>query len=570
MEDPLRYSQAVWILLSGIFVIMALFLMVFLTINCLACFGKQAERDADTEIVKSFDNSHQSDLELEQAQEVEYETSAIVSGDHSSTIRSIVSEPIISISSRPGKPVATNVTHDSVKLEWTKPEQGARNIKSYTILYCSVNDPLNQWIQYKMKSTTESLIVSELSECTFYHFKVRADYETDIGVESVVSDAIQMKMIIPGKPGKPKASVISHDSIQLEWAKPEQGAHNLTSYTILYCCTTIYSNTHNMWKEHKDVSKETVIVPQLSQNTIYYFKIRPECANGAGLESDISEPATTKMVVQSKPGKPRASKINHDSIELEWKKPEQDAHNITTYVIFYRSTSDPPNQWNRFETQNADTKVTLSNLLEKIIYRFKVQPKYEGGVGIESEESEPIKAKVTFREAYHLLWKAREKWYEIGLCLRVDDGFLNVTQRSHSLDICYREMLTWWYNNTGGDFQMLIDALRHETVGYQDLASSIEAESDVQASTPAHSTIAQSGVGFECPLCHNCSLEMYLKRECPKLPLSPESAFPYLDTSKLTPDERLALYVKLTEDAENINERFKDLVDELTEPFKQM
>jgi hypothetical protein len=397
-----------------------------------------------------------------------------------------------------------------------------------------------------------------------------AEYEIGIGAESIESDAIRTKMIIPSKPGKPKASIVAHDSIQLEWEKPEQGAHNLTSYTVLYHCTT--SNTR-MWKEHKDVSKEMVIVPQLSENAIYYFKIRSECANGAGLESDISEPATTKMIVQSKPGKPKASKITHNSFELEWTKPDQGAHNITAYEIFYRSTSDPPNQWTQLKTQNADTKITVSNLLEKTIYKFKVQPKYEGGVvGIESEESEPMKVKVTFREAYYLLWKAREKWYEIGLCLRVDDGVLNVNHKSRSFDIdyCYKEMLRWWYDNTSGDWQMLIDALHHETVGHQDLANSIEAESDFLASTPTHGTIAQSGEGFECPLCHTCSLEKYIKRECPELPSSPDSAFPYLDTSKLTSDERLALYVKLTEDAENTNEQFKDLVDELTETFKRM
>lgn len=549
MEDIFMYSQAVWILLSGISIILALFLMVFLTTNCLRCFRKQAARDTDTELLLD-----------KQIQEVEYNSSLTVSDDHSSTT---------SIPCRPGKPVATSVTHDSVKLEWTKPEQGAHNIKSYTILHCSESDPSNQWIQHKVQSTTESLIVSELSEYTFYRFKVRADCETGIGVESDVSDAIQTHMIIPGKPGKPKASIVSHDSIQLEWAKPEQGDHNLTSYTVLYCCMS--SNTR-LWKEHKAVSTEKVIVPQLSEKEIYYFKIRSECAkfNGAGLESDISEPVTTKMIVQGKPGKPRASEVNHDSIELEWTKPEQGAHNITTYVIFYRSTSDCPNKWTQLKTQNAETKVTVSNLLEKTIYRFKVQPKYEGGVGIESEESEPIKAKVTFREAYHLLWKAREKWYEIGLCLRVDDDLLNVIQKSRSFDIdfCYKEMLRWWYDNSSGDWQMLIDALHHETVSHQSLAN--ETESDYQANAPTHGTMSQSGGGFECPHCHTCSLEQYLKRECPEFPSSPDSAFPYLDTSKLTPDEKLSLYVKLTEDAEKINKQFKGLVDELIELFKQM
>ena len=79
----------------------------------------------------------------------------------------------------------------------------------------------------------------------------------------------------------------------------------------------------------------------LLERTVYSFKVQPECADGFGLMSDISEPITTKMIIRSKPGKPRASKVTHNSIELEWTKPELGTYKVTSHSIFYCSISDP-------------------------------------------------------------------------------------------------------------------------------------------------------------------------------------------------------------------------------------
>ena len=56
------------------------------------------------------------------------------------------------------------MTHDSIQLEWTKPEQGACNINAYTVFYSELP---NQWNpECKVKCTTQTMIVSELSEST--------------------------------------------------------------------------------------------------------------------------------------------------------------------------------------------------------------------------------------------------------------------------------------------------------------------------------------------------------------------------------------------------------------------
>lgn len=177
------------------------------------------------------------------------------------------------------------------------------------------------------------------------------------------------------KPGKPKALSVSHDSIQLEWTKPEQDVCNniIASYTIFYRSNTDASDQW-MQQEAKSAIEEATVL-KLSENGIYLFKVRPELKNGHhGPESDESEPIQTDMIIPSKPGQPSTLNITHDSVELEWSKPEQGAHNVTSYSILYRSISDPSDQWMLHETKAVEGKATvmISHLSENSTYVFKV------------------------------------------------------------------------------------------------------------------------------------------------------------------------------------------------------
>ena len=433
-----------------------------------------------------------------------------------------------------------------------------------------------------MKSHTETLIASELLESTFYWFKIRCDSQCKhcAGIDSDVSDPIQTKMFVPSepgkpskpsKPGKPKASKVTHDSIQLKWKKSEQGAHIITSYTLFYRSISDHTDVI-VWSEKNAIMNEEVLLSQLSENTVYYFKVRPECEAGTGLESDISDPIRTKMIIPSMPSKPKASSVTHNSIQLEWTKPREGAHNVTSYVIFYQCLSDIPDKWNRFETNTDEETVTVSNLQQNTTYHFKLQPKYSGGVGKESDISESIKTKelLVFNEVFRKLWNASVKWYNIGLCLGLDKTSLDIIKKNNQQDIdsCFREMLNLWFKQVRGTWQMLIDALHDETVGFHDLANSITDE------TVSHESItvndASKNKGFKCPLCGTCSLDKYLKRECPQFYSLSDSAFPFLDTNKLTEDEKLALHVKLIKETNNINDNFNDLLYQLSELFEEM
>ena len=220
-----------------------------------------------------------------------------IQSEYDSGIRgamSDVSDPIqteIIVPSKPEKPVLLNATSDSVELEWPKITQGVHNIADIIILYRSSDDLSDQWMSHKV--TKEETIVSGLKENTTYYFKIHLECITGIvTLESVISDPITTKVIAPSKPGIPRPTCITHDSIQLEWTEPEKGANNITAHTVFYLCKG--AEWRNQLQKI-DPCRNKVVVSNLLPNTTYYFKIRPVYKGGVGEESDISESITTKL-----------------------------------------------------------------------------------------------------------------------------------------------------------------------------------------------------------------------------------------------------------------------------------
>ena len=79
---------------------------------------------------------------------------------------------------RPGKPHATQVTHNSLVLSWGKPQySGADSVQSYTITYRAKDDPPGR-SHTQTASQLEHTELTNLAAKTTYLFKVRADSAT--------------------------------------------------------------------------------------------------------------------------------------------------------------------------------------------------------------------------------------------------------------------------------------------------------------------------------------------------------------------------------------------------------
>ena len=76
------------------------------------------------------------------------------------------------------------------------------------------------------------------------------------------------------------------------------------------------------------------------------------------------------------------------------------------------------------------------------------------------------------------LWEARTKWFHIGIQLDMEIAHLNAIRNKYrdEADFCFTEMLTDWLKrmNPPPTWEALVDALKSQMVGYEQLADTIE------------------------------------------------------------------------------------------------
>ena len=126
---------------------------------------------------------------------------------------------------------------------------------------------------YEAQDSRKEVLVSGLAAKVVYCFKVRAECEGGVSPDSELSDPIATSPPpVPGRPGKPTASKVTHNSIHLNWPGPESGIEGVTFYSVIYCRM---DNTSAQWQTAKtqDSHKE-LTVSGLAANAVYCFKVR--------------------------------------------------------------------------------------------------------------------------------------------------------------------------------------------------------------------------------------------------------------------------------------------------------
>ena len=285
---------------------------------------------------------------------------------------------------QPGKPHASNVTHKSLKLKWTKPKHGADIVERYTIFYRSSGDPQDKWTTHKTSDKQEFADLSGLASKTVYTFKVRAESEAGAGPDSELSDPIETILPI-SEPGKPTAVSVTHNYIQLKWKKPKQGAQTVTFYTVKY---RPIDDPDNWISRKTPTSLESIDLLKLDSKTVYFFKVRAETPVGASPESEISDPIETKL---NPPGKPFASDETYKDFQLNWPKPSYG--DIQYYSVSYQATEEPPDTWHDLKTADANESYLFTGAHQEKLYVFKVAAVTSAGSSSYSEISDPIETK---------------------------------------------------------------------------------------------------------------------------------------------------------------------------------
>lgn len=194
-----------------------------------------------------------------------------------------------------------------------------------------------------------------------------------------------------GTPGKPIVSSIMYHSVELKWIKPER-TNDITAYIIFY--RTLTNETKSEWnKRNCDSIIENTVMGGLKETTMYEFKVQAKYSDGSAVESEVSEPVTTKKIIPGKPGKPIACNITQSSILIRWLEPESGTHNLTGYTVYYRSINDPPDEWREQTTSKYQESITIYGLEGKTLHYFKVRAESGHDHGLISDISNGIKTK---------------------------------------------------------------------------------------------------------------------------------------------------------------------------------
>ncbi|CAF3013796.1 unnamed protein product [Rotaria sp. Silwood2] len=141
------------------------------------------------------------------------------------------------------------------------------------------------------------------------HFFVNESYADDYNHEKGASvmlykhGMLDVSFQIPSQPGIPHPIVVTSNSITLEWSRPIHGYKNVTKYKISYYIHQNEQDTKriNNWNEIvTDSMVESKIISNLSENTIYVFKVQAVTIAGESVASDISCPIETPRLPREK------------------------------------------------------------------------------------------------------------------------------------------------------------------------------------------------------------------------------------------------------------------------------
>lgn len=171
-------------------------------------------------------------------------------------------------------------------LSWTAPSNGGSAITDYIIQY-STNG--SSWSTFNDGvSTSTSTTVTGLTKNTLYYFKVAA---VNIAGTGTFSSSVTATILgVPDAPTSVSVTPISSTQAELSWIAPSNnGGSTITDYIIQY------STDNSNWSLFTDgvSTSTTTVVIDLTQSTLYYFRVA--ATNAQGNSSYSSSTSTTTL-----------------------------------------------------------------------------------------------------------------------------------------------------------------------------------------------------------------------------------------------------------------------------------
>lgn len=293
----------------------------------------------------------------------------------------------------------TNVTVNTADLEWKPPKSdGGSSITEYLIEVKTVGR--STWSRAgTVDGKTTQFTVKKLIEDTEYLFRVIAINAEGKSPPLEASDITKptRKLSPPGPPRSVEPTKVGEDFAVIEWHPPKSdGGSPITNYILF-----------KREKKTGDFTKVVTLkefdslykVPNLKENTEYYFGVVAENKVGQGEIAETAKPVIPKKAA-TVPGKcigPIAvTDVQRNSISIKWEPPKDDGGSpVTGYTVEKREASS--SLWTKVsKVDEFTTQLKVGNLTEKTEYYFRVTAENKIGKGPPLETNDATLAKSPF------------------------------------------------------------------------------------------------------------------------------------------------------------------------------
>uniref|UniRef100_A0A8C4QXL2 Titin n=1 Tax=Eptatretus burgeri TaxID=7764 RepID=A0A8C4QXL2_EPTBU len=284
-----------------------------------------------------------------------------------------------------------DVSAESMTISWLPPKYtGGCQITNYVVE--KRDTTTTSWDTVSATVARTTLKIAKLHMGTEYQFRVIAEnrYGRSFALDSEMVVA-RYPFKEPGQPGTPFATVITKDTMVVNWHEPvSDGGSKVLGYHL-----ECKEKNSILWtKLNRMLILDTKFKSTgLDEGLQYEYRVYAENIVGIGKASKISELYVARDACDP-PGQPEVILVTRNSVSLKWKKPEYDGGSkITGYVIEKRDL--PEGRWMKSSFTNiTDTNFTVTGLTEDQRYEFRVIARNAaGGVSKPSDSTGPILAK---------------------------------------------------------------------------------------------------------------------------------------------------------------------------------
>lgn len=322
------------------------------------------------------------------------------------------------------------VTENSVGLSWRPPsDDGGNKVTHYIVERRDTSQGEDAWIEVTANCKDTNFNVTGLTKDNAYEFRVMAvnDNGQSKPLKSETSVVAKLPYDPPSAPGKPEATPISEDSIQLEWEKPaSDGGSRITGYFIEK--REVGSDTWQKVNANQPCLTNEFVVKNLIEDRKYEFRVVAQ--NAAGLSDPSECSAQTLMKDPNASGVPKfltplkkTVGVENGSFELEcvvqgnppptvvWSKGNKDLRDGGKYcmtqesgpngttihrLLVSRASAEDADEYSIKATNKAGARTSRCDVEIQTKPKISVPPRLQGDAPIAFDRGESIQLKIPF------------------------------------------------------------------------------------------------------------------------------------------------------------------------------